>query len=169
VISALGPSFWPVCSRSAGLLRVSLTNAIHRVGAVILADGHIIFSGWHVRWMLHAHVQRLHNTCSWCAHPPSSAWHIALQGGNKLTAQSSVALGPAPPDLATAARVLADQTQFVRTSDGVQLVRWCRWCQCISQAAAAATPRIAKVHCFSPDIVKRRPMTCLARQGRQWC
>jgi hypothetical protein len=48
-----------------------------------------------------------------------------MQGGNKLTAQSSVALGPAPPDLATAARVLADQIQFIRTSDGVQLVRWC--------------------------------------------
>ena len=49
---------------------------------------------------------------------------MTLQGGNKLTAQPSVVVGPAPPDLATAARVLADQTQFIRTSDGVQLVRW---------------------------------------------
>lgn len=48
-----------------------------------------------------------------------------LQGGAMLPAQPSGSLGPAPPDLATAARVLADQTQFIRTGDGVQLV--CSW------------------------------------------
>lgn len=45
-----------------------------------------------------------------------------LQGGSKLTTQPSVTLRPAPPDLATAARALADQTHFIRTGDGVQLV-----------------------------------------------
>lgn len=47
---------------------------------------------------------------------------VLSQGGTKLAPQPSIALGAAAPDLATAARVLADQTQFITTSDGVQLV-----------------------------------------------
>lgn len=60
-----------------------------------------------------------------------------LQGGVPLrSADSTASLGLPPADLAAAARALVTETQFVTSSDGVQLVGTCRnvISPCLTQA-----------------------------------